>query len=288
MTLFEEIISECQLLTELTQGTEDDSIIDAIKGCKRMRISYDDHKDKVISKAKGKRERNILPIVYGLLKNGKPAVGAFQTYGSTKRGVPKWKLFLLDNIYSNSISKDTFWEYKDKLVELGLNMAGDKRFSKIFVISPLCDKVPGNVEIKNTMPITDKPIQKSDIQVQQSAEQPVRQRKSSKPSPFKNQNIVDKQPQKDYTSNRLEAPDTKPITKGDVQPNIDTNTGKTATTTNTVQPVDSKPITKQEVENPGVNINKAEDNELTSSFKDMMNRMNNLHKDEEEQQEEEV
>lgn len=287
MTLFEEIISECQLLTEITQGSEDDTIIAAIKGCRRMRIGYDDHKDKVISKSKGKRERNILPIVYGLLKNGKPAVGAFQTFGSTKRGVPKWKLFLLDNIYSNSVSKNTtFWEYKDKLIELGLNRAGDKRFSKIFAISPLCDEVPGNAEVKDSMPITDKPIQKGDIQVQQSAEQPVRQRKSSVSSSPKNQNSVDKQPQKDYTSNRLEAPDTKPITKGDIQPSIDNNTG--TTTTNIAQPVDSKPITKQEVESPEVNTNKADNNELSSSFKDMMNRMNNLHKDDEEEKEEEV
>ena len=110
MELFEEIVNESMLLNELRTNRDDD-IKKAINNVLRVRISYDDRKDKVISRAKGKRERYILPVAYGITKNGKRAVRAYQTAGSTKRGVPKWKLFLLDNSYSWSNGKKSFKEY---------------------------------------------------------------------------------------------------------------------------------------------------------------------------------
>ena len=110
MELFEEIVNESMLLNELRTNRDDD-IKKAINNVLRVRISYDDGKDKVISRAKGKRERYILPVAYGITKNGKRAIRAYQTAGSTKRGVPKWKLFLLDNIYNWSNGKKSSISY---------------------------------------------------------------------------------------------------------------------------------------------------------------------------------
>ena len=72
----------------------------AIENCRRIRITYDDKKG-----GKGKNTRYLLPLVYGLTKNGKRAIRAFQTFGSTKRGVPKYKLFLFDNIGQIELGK---------------------------------------------------------------------------------------------------------------------------------------------------------------------------------------
>ena len=136
MNLFEEIVNESLLLNEL-KTSRDNDIKKAINDVLRVRISYDDKKDKVISKAKGKRERYILPVAYGITKNGKRAIRAYQTAGSTKRGVPKWKLFLLDNIYSWSNGKKSFKEYGDTLIRLGLNTTGDKHMTTLFAITPI-------------------------------------------------------------------------------------------------------------------------------------------------------
>ena len=73
MELFEEIVNESMLLNELKTNRDDD-IKKAINNVLRVRISYDDGKDKVISRAKGKRERYILPVAYGITKNGKRAI----------------------------------------------------------------------------------------------------------------------------------------------------------------------------------------------------------------------
>ena len=100
----------------------DTNIKKAINKALRVRISYDDGKDKTISNAKGKKTRYILPVAYGLLKNGKRAIRAYQTSGSTKRGTPKWKLFLLDNIYSWTNGTKSFKKYKQDLINLGIKL----------------------------------------------------------------------------------------------------------------------------------------------------------------------
>ena len=109
MNLFNEIINEIPLLNEITTNRDKD-IKDAINKVLRVRISYNDNK---FPKTKGRKERYILPVAYGLTKNGKRAIRAYQTAGSTKRGVPKWKLFLLDNIGSWTNGKKNFKKYGD-------------------------------------------------------------------------------------------------------------------------------------------------------------------------------
>ena len=74
MTLFEQIISEVTFSTpELRQGRAQ-SIIDAINKLRKVRITYDDEQG-----GKGKNERTIIPIAFGIDKrNGKPSVRAYQ------------------------------------------------------------------------------------------------------------------------------------------------------------------------------------------------------------------
>ena len=147
------------LLNEITV-VRDDKIKQAINDVRRVRIYYDDHKD-VISKTKGYAIRYILPVAYGLLKNGKKAVRAYQTAGSTKRGVPKWKLFLVDNIVDWQNSTRSFKKYKQALIDLGLNVNGDKHMTTLFAITPLANP---NIQVsKYSHDIDPEPIVKTDV-----------------------------------------------------------------------------------------------------------------------------
>ena len=139
---------------------KDSKIKQAINDVRRVRIFYDDHKD-VISKTKGYATRYILPVAYGLLRNGKKAVRAYQTAGSTKRGVPKWKLFLVDNIIDWQNSTRTFKKYKQALIDLGLNVNGDKHMTTLYAITPLANS---DVEVaRYSHEIDPEPISKNDV-----------------------------------------------------------------------------------------------------------------------------
>jgi len=52
--------------------------------------------------------RYIEPYVYGVTSKGNPAIRAYQYYGDTKKGVPNWKLFLLDRVDSWKPTGETF------------------------------------------------------------------------------------------------------------------------------------------------------------------------------------
>lgn len=274
MSLFKEIVNESVLLNEITTNRDND-IKKAINNVLRVRISYDDKKDRVISKAKGKRERYILPVAYGITKNGKRAIRAYQTAGSTKRGVPKWKLFLLDNIYSWSNGKKSFKEYGDALIRLGLNTKGDKHMTTLFAITPIGNE---NVPVaKDSKPIDAEPITKIDVQpTTQKAQNPQITQKTNDfvPSGTKRSTSIDNSGDKSYFTNKVEAPETEPITKTDVQPQSDTTQ-----TVNEPQ-ITTEPVTKSDIEGSTINP----DNKLTNSFKDMMNRMDNLNNDNEEEE----
>ena len=90
MSIFKEIVNE-SLLTEISQDRDAD-VKKAINNVLRVRISYNDKKG-----GKGKNERYILPVAFGLTKSGKKAIRAYQTAGSSKRG--------LTNPPNNIISK---------------------------------------------------------------------------------------------------------------------------------------------------------------------------------------
>jgi hypothetical protein len=273
MSLFKEIVNESVLLNEITTNRDND-IKKAINNVLRVRISYDDKKDRVISKAKGKKERYILPVAYGITKNGKRAIRAYQTAGSTKRGVPKWKLFLLDNIYSWSNGKKSFKEYGDALIRLGLNTKGDKHMTTLFAITPIGNE---NVPVaKNTNPIDDKPITNVDVKPTSNVVQNPEITKKTDDfviTNTKQDKSIDNRSNKSYVDNKIEAPATEPVTKSEIQPqnNVPQVAEPKATT---------EPVTKDDIEGGTIN----QDNKLTNSFKDMMNRMDNLNKDNEEEE----
>lgn len=280
-SLFEEIVNK-SLLNEITQDREKD-IKDAINNVLRVRISYNDKKG-----GKGKNERYILPVAFGLTKSGKKAIRAYQTAGSSKRGltnppnprkIPKWKLFLMDNIYSWANGKKSFREYRDALINLGLNTHGDKSMTTIFAITPFADD---DVQVaKDTDTITNGPVTKSDV-----APTAKLQNKNTTdtekfiPAEKSRENSVDYPQKNDYFSNKVEAPKTEPVKKQDIAP-AETPNGNEAEQNPQMEPAKTEPVTKSAIETG----NSSDVENVKNQFNDMMNRMNNLYNDEDEKEE---
>lgn len=74
-----ETVNKQQMLNEISQS-HDQRIIDAINKVVRVRMTYNDRQDnfvlnyektKLVGPDKGKNERYILPVAYGLTKSGK-------------------------------------------------------------------------------------------------------------------------------------------------------------------------------------------------------------------------
>ena len=276
MVLFKDIVSEA-LLAEATQGMED-RIKTAINNVLRVRMSYNDRKG-----GKGKQERYILPVAFGLTKKGKKAVRAYQTAGSSKRGltnppnrreIPKWKLFLLDNIYAWSNGQKSFKEYKDALINLGLNTHGDKSMTTLFAITPFADD---DVQVaKTTNPITPEPISKMDVTPSQKSQQP----QTADPLKFTSAEksragSVDNVEPNNYIDNKITAKNTEPVSKSQI-----TQTAPEQPERNTeMEPAKTEPVSKSDIN--GVESKE----EITKSFNDMMNRMDNVYKDEDEKEE---
>ena len=275
---------EKHILNEIAV-VKDDKIKQAIRDVRRVRIYYDDHKD-VISKNKGYATRYILPVAYGLLKNGKKVVRAYQTAGSTKRGVPKWKLFLVDNIVDWQNSTRTFKQYKQALLNLGLNVNGDKHMTTLYAITPFAN--PDVQVAKYSHEIDPEPITKNDV-IPSTATQQATQTVAKK-EPLRNTmqpQSIDNKYNLDYNVD-IESPNTEPITKTDIsnpnQQNVDTT--NQIQTTNNSEPV-TEPITKQDIENDGeiengnANDIDLKDNDFVKRFNDLTDRMNNLYNNEE-------
>lgn len=283
MSMFEEIVNEAMLLTELSTNRDDD-IKKAINNVLRVRITYDDKKDRVPSRAKGKRERYILPVAYGITKNGKRAIRAFQTAGSTKRGVPKWKLFLLDNIIMWSNGSKSFRKYGDTLIRLGLNTTGDKHMTTLFAVTPIGS---GNVQVaKDSNPISSEPVSKTEVEPTQQNQNPATaDREKFQPSQTTRDTSLDNAFGKSYYDNRIKAPETQPVSKTDIQPQVNTPNATGNTNDNAMNPpqITSQPITKDTVNGQEQDTNAETqqqditNNPLTKSFNGLMNRMNNLY-----------
>lgn len=279
MSLFKDIVNE-SLLNEIHQDREKD-IKDAINNVLRVRMGYSDGKG-----GKGKKERYILPVAFGLTKNGKKAVRAYQTMGSSKRGLtnppnrrkyPKWKLFLLDNIYSWSNGHRSFKDYKDALISMGLNTHGDKGMTTLYAITPFADD---DVQVaKTTNPIDAKPITKNDVEpTANSQNKATSDKQDFEPAVVSRGNAIDKQANKSYPNNKIEAPETAPITKAEIAPEV-APTKQDAEDMSKMTAKDAEPVKKSDIEN-------GEDREkIKNDFNDMVNRMNNLYNDNEEENE---
>lgn len=281
MTLFESIANKC-LLTELKQNRYED-IKKAVNNVLRVRMSYNDKKG-----GKGKQERFILPVAFGLNSKGEPVVRAYQTAGSSKRGIttppntrkePKWKMFKVDNIYSWSNGKRSFKDYKDELIARGLNVNGDKHMTKLFAITPFAND---DVQVANTMDtnlVSPEPITKQDVQPTAQ----LQNKATTDPSKFTSaeksrQNDVDNTEKTAYTTSKLNAPETAPVSKAEVGNNV-AGTKSDAETAEKMYASNTTPVTKDDV--------KAGENaaDIKSKFDDMNRRMDNLYKDEEENEE---
>lgn len=243
----------------------------AIENCRRIRINYDDKKG-----GKGKNTRYLLPLVYGITKNGKKAIRAFQTFGSTKRGVPKYKLFLVDNIGQVDIGKIKYYDYEQQLLNTGFNDSGDKGFSEIYSITPLAKNFNGAKLANQDEPIDDNPIQKNDITKGDEEQQKA---PSFEPKPKSIPTIqpkpVDNLPSKDNFNSDIEAPKAEPVSKSKIDHGEDTTTQQPSQTP-TEYGGEAEPVQKSDIE-PEI----SRDNELTKSYQDMLDRMNNLYKDDE-------
>lgn len=105
-------------------------ISDAINNQYCVLIKYDDETKKHQTGA-----RLIEPFVYGLSSAGNEVIRAFQYYGATRRGVPKYKMFRTDRILSWVPKKDLhFFAEPKKLAQTNIsyNENGDKSMNMIF------------------------------------------------------------------------------------------------------------------------------------------------------------
>lgn len=278
MNLFEEIVKESSLLTELRQNREQE-VINAIKKMRRMRISYDDKKG-----GKGKRERFIFPVAYGLTRAGNKAIRAFQTAGSTKRGFPKWKLFLFDRIYSMSTEKRSFKEYAQKLIDKGFNITGDKGMTSIFAISPLADST---VQVAKSTDIKyDGPSTKNDITPTQKSQEPSDiQTNKFEPNRINKPNI-DTSTVNNYIAtkdNNTSVSDNKPMTKDDIVTDKP-KTSNVATTGNDITN-DKMPDNQQKTGVEAGDSTPETKDDVINKFNDMMTRMNKVNNGDEAEEE---
>lgn len=262
---------------ETWQLDNDEKLQFAIENCRRIRITYDDKKG-----GKGKNTRYLLPLVYGMTKNGKKAIRAFQTAGSTKRGVPKYKLFLFDNIGRVELGKIKYYDYEQQLLATGFNNAGDKDFSDIYSITPLARNFNSRALADKDQPIDSGPISKTDVtksEPTKKAPAPTQKTQPAQAAPTKKEPIsVDKTPENDY-SNKMFAQDNEPVSREDLG-GTESNVSQP---TQNITAQDNGPVSKSDID--GVKIDK--DNKLTNSYNDMMQRMDNLYKDDENNDEEE-
>lgn len=290
MASFKEIVEGLPLLTEL-RSNRDEDIKKAINNVLRVRIAYDDGKDRVISRAKGKKERYILPVAYGLTKNGKRAIRAYQTAGSTKRGVPKWKFFLLDNIYQWNNGRKNFRKYADTLIRLGLNTTGDMHMPTLFAITPIGGM---NVPVsKDSGEITAEPLSKNDI----DPSVPQNVSSTSDVPDMRNTRSVgslDNQGDGGYLYRKevggTDSTDTAPVKKTDVEPNYSASQSADAVSDRLSaqqgQDMADKPVMKNDIETPEAENGTESENGPQGALermRDLTQRMNNLYKEDEEE-----
>lgn len=300
MTLFEQIISEALASPESRKGRAND-IIDAINRLRRVRITYDDGEND----RKGKNERTIIPIAYGIDKrSGKEVLRAYQLGWSSKRGYnratndaaakknpsywrerPHWKLFRVDGIgnWSTELRKASQSDIEAIKAD-GLNPHGDSFFSSFFAVSPLCNQSSFNIsnwyDTDADKEIGPDPVTKAQIATQPEPETQVQPQNIEKG--------VDNAPKSSYITNepsRLNAPETVPVTKADIT-GVDNQNGEENNSvenpivklTNTIDQITDEPITKDQI-NP-------KDSEFARTFTDLTNRMDNLYRDEEKEEQE--
>lgn len=309
MNLFEEIVIESSLLTE---DVSINSINSAIDGLHPAWITYDDNQG-----GKGKARRLIYPVAYGETTAGNPVVRAFQPQGSSKRGLttppnnreyPKWKYFRVDRIkFWRTVNSNTY--NPEELV--GFNEDGDKSMSVVYTIAPIGNakkiqkqNLQTNTDAEKTTTVSFKPQPITKDEVENINIEPTQQPSKNK---YTAKNAIDsiinfiKNGGKKISSNAknlfkknlenkpentnietgstVNAPDTTPVTKQDISnkvQDIEQEIGDNVQNTEqNVNLPNDEPVTKQEID--GEENTDLKECVLATSFRDMINRMNNLY-----------
>lgn len=174
------------IINESVGGNE---VVDAISGRKGVLITYEGEDNGHVGK------RYIEPYVYGLTLAGNPCIRAYQYYGDTKTGVPKWKLFRLDRIIS--------WEPTENTFELEPQARGwaaqafngeDRSMSTVYAVVDL-EKAPETDyekmqartrQIRNQKPVNISSMQNTPQQQRQSGPIGQNEPQIQAPSPVQN------------------------------------------------------------------------------------------------------
>lgn len=238
-------------------------------------------------------ERTIYPIAYGLSKANNPVVRAFEPKGDTIRGVPKWKFFRVDRILDwKNIENERF---NPKELN-GVNETGDMTMSQVFNIAPFGNAMKVD-KSKQFVRITPNAISKQDIEQPDLEDNKTYSADSVINDILRNIQIknqedektVYNEPKVSYNKekenngqpiNSLEAPETRPISKQEIQGgenNVEDNQPSNGNQDEIDRmTADNQPISKNEIEN-GNNNGKWIDN-MRNRFKDLYGRMSNLYK----------
>ena len=281
MSLLREILVESFLLREDASVT---AVNDAVRNMRPVRITYNG------PSGTGKGEREIYPVAYGISTAGNPVVRAFQPQGSTSTEVPSWKFFRLDRVTSWQNDNSRTFDPKDLN---GFNDKGDEQIETLYAISPIGGATAGRQPGREEKPekiITGHPVRKGEV----------------------DNGGADKNTEKTYyTANdavndvlRTANPMVGMTNDKNIQKNIDKVAGQDDNSMET-QPVrDAVPVSKTEVDpdavyepermDPSLNrddgpvmktdVTPERDTTLAGTFRDMTDRMDSLHKDEEEEE----
>ena len=187
---------------------------------------------------------------------------------------------LADEIMTKDLNLNLNYE---KDLELGyvkkyelsyISLAGSYDEDKDYVVevNTSFTYLDGETESKEMTPVTKTDVNPTTQQVQNP--NIVSKSNDFVPSKTKQGTSIDNSGDKSYFSNKVEAPETEPVTKSDVQPQ------NNVPQTQAEPEIGTEPVTKSDVEGETI----SQDNKLTNSFKDMMNRMDNLNKDNEEEE----
>lgn len=255
------------------------------------------------------------PVVRAFEPTGSSKRGL--TTPPNNRKYPKWKYFRLDRIQfwrtvnSKVYDPEEMEGYEDGIV----NTEGDRSMSAVYAIAPIGNaknikrqetekpETNNQSDISNT-PTTDtssfepRPITKDEVEGidVEPIEQPIgNNRKLTAKGAIDSiigwikkygnkakqgvQKLFGKKLENNSENNNIKkvdtinAPNTKPVTKQEVGDSIN---DKPDTGEKQVSKPTDEPVTKQEVENG--EENNLKENVLTSSYKDMIDRMNNLYK----------
>lgn len=278
MSLFENILSEMCLLLE---DADVNSINDAISNLHPAKIRYNDGENDAKT-----GERIIYPVAYGISTAGNPVIRAYQPNGDSKRGVPNWKFFKRANITSwDTLDNETF----DANDVVGFNPSGDAQIETLYNIAPIGNgkqytKQPGEPQTA----IKPGPITKKDIPGSEEYEKVNNDRYTAQNAVddilrgVQSKNI-DNKAGNNYTDtgDKINAPEeTAPIKKSDLKvQDIPIANNGPQNNGNDVPP-GNEPIKKSDIEG-------GNNNPISSTYNDMMKRMDNLRRDNKEEDTEE-